>query len=149
MYDELVKRLREEANSWCINCCYRAGNCICAAPDDRKKDCDICSKLQAADAIKELSHDYEKLAEDFNGAVELLHKREKPRWIPVTERLPEPEEDVLVLFPHNKAVAYMLDDGRWQVNSGDGWSTNIDLEGGEKGPTHWMPLPSTEGLNEA
>jgi hypothetical protein len=55
MYDKLVKRLREEASSWCINCCYRAGDCICSAPDDRKNDCDIVSKLQAADAIEELS----------------------------------------------------------------------------------------------
>jgi hypothetical protein len=55
MHEELVKRLREEASSWCANCCYRAGDCICAAPDDRKKDCDDYTKLQAADAIEELS----------------------------------------------------------------------------------------------
>jgi len=59
----------------------------------------------------------------------------------VTARMPEPEEEVLVHFPHNQAVAYILDRGRWQVNSGDGWSTDIDIENGEKEPTHWMPLP--------
>lgn len=55
MYDELVKRLREEAGEWCANCCYKCGDNVCGAPDDRKKDCDICSKLQAADAIEKLS----------------------------------------------------------------------------------------------
>lgn len=53
--DELVKRLREEARPWCAICCYSAGNRICTAPDERKKDCDIASKLQAADAIEELT----------------------------------------------------------------------------------------------
>ena len=54
-YSELVKRLRSEANEWCANCCYRQKYSVCAAPDDRKKDCDIYTKLQAADAIEELS----------------------------------------------------------------------------------------------
>lgn len=54
MYDELVKQLRAEANEWCANCCYKQGGSICTAPDDRKKDCDIYTKLQAADAIEEL-----------------------------------------------------------------------------------------------
>ena len=83
MYDELVNQLREEASSWCTNCCYRAGDCICAAPDDRKKDCDIYSKLQAADAIVELS----KLALDEHNRAAVAAWEH--RWIPVTERLPE------------------------------------------------------------
>ena len=75
--------------------------------------------LTAADAIEELS---------------------KPRWIPVSERLPETGVDVLVKFPQNMAVA-SIDIGEWVVNSGDGWCTDINLAGGEKNPTHWMPLP--------
>ena len=55
MYEEMLKRLREEASEWCVICCYRCGDNVCGAPDDRKKDCDIVSKLQAADAIEELS----------------------------------------------------------------------------------------------
>ena len=116
MYDELIKDLRENHDKY------------------------FARDMQAADAIEELSHDYEKLAEDFNGAVELLHKRSKPRWIPVTERLPETGVDVLVKFPQNMAVA-SIDIGEWVVNSGDGWCTDINLAGGEKNPTHWMPLP--------
>lgn len=69
MYDDLVKRLKREADS----------------PYNNNRNL----LRKAADAVEELSHDYEKLAEDFNGAMELLHKRKKPCWIPVTERLPE------------------------------------------------------------
>ncbi len=64
----------------------------------------------------------------------------RPRWIPVTERLPETGVDVLVKFPQNMAVA-SIDIGEWVVNSGDGWCTDINLAGGEKNPTHWVPLP--------
>lgn len=64
----------------------------------------------------------------------------RPRWIPVGERLPETGVDVLVKFPQNMAVA-SIDIGEWVVNSGDGWCTDINLAGGEKNPTHWMPLP--------
>ena len=69
-----------------------------------------------------------------------IEELSKPRWIPVTERLPDTGVDVLVKFPHNMAVA-SIDIGEWVVNSGDGWCTDINLAGGEKNPTHWMPLP--------
>ena len=83
VYDELVKRLREEASSWCANCCYREGNCICAAPDDSKKDCDVYTKLQAAAAIEGLICE---VADEHNAR---LDAEERQRWIPVTERLPQ------------------------------------------------------------
>ena len=54
MHEELIERLREEARAWCCNCCYRQGDCICGAPDDRKKDCDVYTKLQAARTIEEM-----------------------------------------------------------------------------------------------
>ena len=57
----------------------------------------------------------------------------------MTDRLPDTGVDVLVKFPHNMAVA-SIDIGEWVVNSGDGWCTDINLAGGEKNPTHWMPL---------
>jgi hypothetical protein len=72
--------------------------------------------LEAADAIEELS---------------------KPKWIPVTERLPKEGEFVLVygdLYPNKHdggviAVSKRMDWNYWQ---GFGRERNI---------THWMPLP--------
>lgn len=133
MYDDLVKRLREEASSWCINCCYRAGDCICAAPDDRKKDCDIYSKLQAAGAIDELSRENESLAKSVNEASEILRKR----WISVTERLPEAEsgdvsKPVLVTDGDCMAIAEWFN---FEL-SGPFWSYT-----GFGDITHWQPLP--------
>lgn len=81
-YDDLVKRLRKEASYWCTNCCYRAGDCNCFAPDDRKKDCDVYTKLQAADAIEELSRENESLAKSVNEASEILRRR----WMPLQEQ---------------------------------------------------------------
>lgn len=115
-YDELVKRLREH-NGWALN-----------------ETLD-----EAADAIEKLSaiRDEQK-AQIILMAAEI--EEQKPRWIPVSERLPKTGVDVLVKFPQNMAVA-SIDIGEWVVNSGDGWCTDINLAGGEKNPTHWMPLP--------
>lgn len=115
--EELVKELREP-------CQYE--NCI------------LCQ--QAADAIEELSHNYEKLAEDFNGAVELLHKRSKPRWIPVTEKPPLKVGDdgyngYLVLANGYYEVADYTTDKFDNVPS---FHVNGEYE---PDVTHYMPLP--------
>ena len=81
---------------------------------------------QAADAIEELS---------------------KPRWIPVTERLPKADE----YDARGYAVPYLVMNGWMRVTARrtkDYWvlfgnGTVLEYV------THWMPLPSTEGLNEA
>ncbi len=56
----------------------------------------------------------------------------KQRWIPVSERLPEEYEDVLVIF-----TGFNLDGGLWmkmRVCSVEDWEYMGN-------PTHWMPLP--------
>ena len=88
MYEELIKRLREEASSWCINCCYRTGECICTAPDDSKRDCDIYSKLEAADAIEELNRRIGRAVELYNRNVEKSAMYEALAGIS-----PKPKED--------------------------------------------------------
>jgi hypothetical protein len=74
MYEELVKRLREP-------CQYE--NCV------------LCQ--QAANAIEELSCEYESISKSLTESVELVRKLQSPRWIPVTERLPELYKPVYVM----------------------------------------------------
>lgn len=59
-------------------------------------------------------------------------------WISVKERLPERYKPVLVHKPlwTHAIIAFLRDDGVFSAGT-----TAIEV-------THWMPLPSTEGLND-
>jgi len=128
MYDELVKRLREKAGAFDYD----------GRPDI------ACDYEQAADAIEKLKKALEAVNDAHNEGYDVGYwagRRDyEPKWIPMTERLPETGVDVLVMFPHNMAVA-SRDMGEWVVNSGDGWCTDVNLSDDEKEPTYWMPLP--------
>lgn len=100
MYDELVKRLRES----CHNCKLWDG-CECRLDGD----CTGQGRLQAADAIEELS---------------------KPRWIPVTERLPEKYQWCLVVGDNLYDKDFINSRGVWAQH--DKPYAPID---------YWMPLP--------
>ena len=112
MYDELIKRLRDAATmseAFAVLLPHSAGNAT--------------AKLynEAADAIDELTRENESLAKSVNEASEILRRR----WIPVTERLPENGERVLVYSLY--------------------WGVREDLRFMGKfersDVTHWMPLP--------
>ena len=117
MYEELICRLRAQADEWCPNCCYKHEKYGCLAPIEEKHYCDSAPMREAADILEKLS---------------------EPKWIPVTEQLPEDETYVLISFKRNMAVAYRKV-GRWHVMCGGGWKTTVSLL--EQQPTHWMPLP--------
>lgn len=129
MYDEQVKRLRNKAggleyDGWV----------------------DTAAILEeAADAIEELSmklHGDEAAILGMKREIERMVVAGKPRWIPVTERLPEPETTVLVVYigcntkkPHADMTAMCYGD-YWCWADGDipGERCRVPI-------THWMPLP--------
>ena len=82
--------------------------------------------------------DITHVGDDLARAYEQGVEDGKPKWIPVTERLPEVGEFVLVASTTNPNL--MIDLNRI---GRDGYWFYIAF-----GITHWMPLPSVEGLNE-
>lgn len=69
-------------------------------------------------------------------------------WISVNDRLPELHIAVLGYAPYRKNIwaVTMHDDQSWYI-----WQPSLSkkYEPEWDGPiTHWMPLPSTEGLHE-
>ena len=127
MYEELVYALKKCGYPGDVHYCR---DCVFA------NDGGTCHRKKllpaAADAIEELQGKakvLEKVADKWCEAV--------PKWIPVTERLPEEGKFVLVygdLYPNKHdggviAVSKRMDWNYWQ---GFGRERNI---------THWMPLP--------
>ena len=116
MYEELVKQLREQADYYC---CHMGINSPPAM-----------TFVEAADAIEDLSKMLDEEVE-INTALEC----NMPVWIPVTERLPEEDEDVLCFTGEDMKVGYHRDE--WGQ---DEWTTGY-FGSGTINVTHWMPLP--------
>ena len=151
---EALARLRVETGSLACLGCGREHNCS-------TKGCRILR--EAADLIRQLTAENVVLQDGQASAIESLRKeiewkdmvialaqkeqakaeaerdalREKQRWIPVTERLPERDVQVLGWYKDNPFSQYRPEVVAW---NGNGWVfvyahryvTNV---------THWMPLP--------
>lgn len=120
MYDELIKRLRTE----------------CALPYQTLQ-----LMREAADAIEKLS----KIREEQKAQIILMAAEigdQKPRWIPVTERLPEEYTDVLCYYEY-----FRYGDYNCMFRTIDRGYFGNGIWGGEAGQGHknkvlaWMPLP--------
>lgn len=123
MYEDLIKALRDCANDSCEHCAYlkQGENCFVK----------FCGILQdAADAIEELKNNVEQYKLYLQDAIKDLQSahKELPRWIPVTERLPEKDTRVIVCasLPEGVHSDFIYEDGHWFVSIG---------------VTHWMPFP--------
>lgn len=93
---------------------------------------------KAADAIEELTavaESYKRSMEAWADEATRAHEM-MPRWIHVTERLPEDGSDVLAYVNNSRITAANYDKGTWQ----DCVMGRLYLT--EEGfVTHWMPLP--------
>lgn len=106
-----------------LRCCAE-GECKDCAMHEDKQRCQENLLAKAAEAIERLTAE--------NAAL-----REKQRWIPVTERFPERDVQVLGWYKDNPFSQYRHEVVAW---NGNGWVfvyahryvTNV---------THWMPLP--------
>lgn len=101
--------------------------------------------MKAADAIESLSNAYQMMAEAYESEIT------KQKWIPVTERLPEKDIEVLV-FAEGKIEGF-FGDTVIAISKRYDFKIFTDSEGVEmwQSPwqyfltdyeiTHWMPLP--------
>lgn len=110
MYDELVKRLRicPDYDDGCVNCQH-----------EHDLGCRTTTMREAADAIDDLEFACNRYEKDYKDQCAYL-----PKWIPVTERLPEGGVYVL---------AYSADDDYMCVEARHKFAA-FQI-------THWMPLP--------
>lgn len=96
------------------------------------ENADLRKELEWKDMVIALAQRKQAEAEEERDAL-----REKQRWIPVTERLPERDVQVLGWYKDNPFSQYRPEVVAW---NGNGWVfvyahryvTNV---------THWMPLP--------
>ena len=96
----------------------------------------------AADAIEELDTLLDGLEADNDALCETIERLKKPRWIPVTERLPENGQSCLCYYvggEHRQLSWYSIDTF-YECDSLTGFYPHLkDSVGGAA--THWMPLP--------
>ena len=134
-----------------LRCCAE-GECKDCAMHEDKQRCQENLLDKAAEAIERLTADVADLRKELEWkdmVIALAQRkqaeaeaerdalREKQRWIPVTERLPERDVQVLGWYKDNPFSQYRPEVVAW---NGNGWVfvyahryvTNV---------THWMPLP--------
>ena len=134
-----------------LRCCAEGECKDCAMHEDTQR-CQENLLEKAAEAIERLTAENAALRKEIEWkdmVIALAQKeqakaeterdalREKQRWIPVTERLPERDVQVLGWYKDNPFSQYRPEVVAW---NGNGWVfvyahryvTNV---------THWMPLP--------
>ena len=121
-----------------------------------KRAAEICREWYVA--FRNMGKGEEKCVLELLDAADTIEELEaaQPKWISVEERLPEPNTTVLLIahgWEHQLVYIGKLE----KVESEKSWLTGLVSKASEwtvygfsylKEPivTHWMPIPSTEGL---
>lgn len=115
--EEIVKALRV---------CGSEGSCL---------HCPYCNIAAWKFRCNEKEEDAAALIEAQAAEIEKLKASEVPMWIPVRERIPPDQEEVLVLTRSKNGVRN-VDKGYWAIDH--------FIHRGRSEVTHWMPLPGVE-----
>ena len=134
MYEELIKALKNCGYPGCGHYCSKG----CVMSPDGTATCGQTPLLRkAANVIEELSAKYEKALRD------LVKQVEQPKWIPVTERLPEEPYGCLAIVWDNPRydgdmfLNYYPEFVGWNGetwNDADGEEIPLDV-------VYWMKMP--------
>ena len=129
MYEELIESLRacgsEDGIARCVYC-HEELVPVC--------NCSNALMRKAADAIEELDTLLDGVSADNDALCETIERLKKPRWIPVTERLPQEREWVLCQCRAKIRMVLRLQNGYWHQDSQHEFMSGF--------VTHWMPLPA-------
>ena len=129
-YDELIKDLRICASTFCESC----EKC---SHSNEHGDCYNGLKRSAADAIEglqQIAGHYEESAHDYFKDV-CYYLEHMPKWIPVSERLPEVGQKVLFSYRGCIKKRPRIFIGWYNGKQWDSlFATEYDV-------THWMQLP--------
>lgn len=131
-YDELIKWLRYCASDGII--CEAYNDCPFydkAEEETHDYRCDERMTRQAANAIEELQEDNAALNGTVSNLIGQIEELSKPKWIPVTERLPSENDRYLTVSIEPWFGTTVVDIVRF---GGGKWMTEATV-------TYWMPLP--------
>jgi len=127
MYDDLVNRLRSEA---------------VYLPEKFSKNAELLDVLmKAADAIEELSRLHEAQRQNL---IALMNEEPETEWIPAAERLPERQDEYLVLWRAKGFRAAGLFYAILEFDPGEeSWVDDLPQAAAVGGfeVEYWMPLP--------
>lgn len=135
--NELVKALRDCVNKCdCATCEYRN-----VSDEFGEKFCFDVLMDRAANLIEKQERQIQTLKWERDAAVEQA-ARDKLRWIPVKERLPEPGKMVLLIVSGKVKNITLIDAYELgEFDTDEGWILEMWPEWKDPKVTYWMPLP--------